>query len=271
MYPPTTGGEIGTAYLEIPAGELEGDLTVSVITSHRHYTRRCLVDPGLVGEYDREDPEYIRYTGENANIVWTPSMEELARDIVGDEDNPYLQAGLIYDYIVADIPYSHVPHMTLQVLGIPEAVFCHENGFGDCGTQSMYFCALCRSLGIPARACGGMQLIPGTEGSHFWAEFMVPGYGWIPADVTVAETADWSWTLSDEEKEAFKDYFFANLDPYRMVIQKDVSVPLHPDPEEPVAMAMAIQFPAMVCDGSIEDPSITAAMHWNVKVTPIDR
>lgn len=271
VYPPATGCELGTAYMEVILDSLETDLEVSVSTLHTHYRRECLVDPERVGEYDREDPEYVLYTTYGQNTVCTPDMEDLAWEIVGDETNPWFQARMIYDYIVENIPYSFVPHMSLQVLGIPESVFCHENGHGDCGTQSMYFSALCRSLGIPARACGGMQLVPGVEGSHFWAEFMLPGYGWIPVDVTVAETADWSWQLSDEERRVFKDFFFAALDPYRMVIQKDVSVPLHPDPREPVAMAVAIQFPAMVCTGSIQDPSIIAAMNWSVEVTPIDR
>lgn len=271
VYPPTTDRDIGTVFLECLLDSLETDLTVSVTTLHTHYERRCLVDPDRVGEYDIDDPDYIRYTSMNANIVYTQEMERLAREITEGEDNPYLQARLLYEYVVENVPYSHVPHMTMLVLGIPESVFCHENGYGDCGTQSMYFSALCRSLGIPARACGGRQLVPGAEGSHFWAEFMVPEYGWVPVDVTVAETADWSWSMSEEEKDAFKEYFFGNLDPYRMVIQKDVNLIPSPEPGERLAMETAIQFPAMVCSGSMDDPSMLAAMHWNVRVLPVER
>lgn len=270
-YPATTDGSIGTIYMEVPLSDLSEDLDISISTIHSHYTRRCLVDPEMVGEYDTEDSDYILYTGRNDNITWTPEMADLAREIVGSEENPYLQARLIYDYIVESVPYSHVPHMSLPVLGIPEAVFCHERGYGDCGTQSMYFSALCRSLGIPARACGGMQLVPGTEGSHFWAEFRVPGYGWIPVDVTMAETADWSWVLTRQQRDTFKQFFFANLDPFRMVIQRDVNIPVSPPAEEPLAMATAIQFPAMVCKTSIDDPSVLAAMNWSTVVTPLNR
>ena len=270
-YPATVHEDLGTLYMEVPLDSLEGDLEVSVKTVHTHYQRSCRVDPELVGEYDTAAPEYLRYTAQGTNIVYTQEMRRLAQEVVGDEDNPYLQARMIYDYVVENIPYSNMPHMTLLALGIPESVFCHEHGYGDCGTQSMYFSALCRSLGIPARACGGRQLVPGIQGAHFWAEFMVPGYGWVPADVTVAETADWSPFLSGEEAHAFKDYFFGNLDPYRMVIQKDVNLPLSPDPGEQVAMETAIQFPAVVCSESPRDLSLSAAMGWEVRVTPMGR
>lgn len=269
--PPTIHGDLGAVYLEVPLDSLEGDLEVSVKTAHTHYRRRCRVDSGQVGEYDTSDPEYIRYTAQTPNIVFTPDMRRLAQDIAGDEENPYLQARMIYDYVVENIPYSNMPHMSLQALGVPESVFCHEHGYGDCGSQSMYFSALCRSLGIPARACGGYQLVPGIEGAHFWAEFMVPGYGWVPADVTVAETADWSGSLESEEADAFKEFFFGNLDPYRMVIQKDVGIAPSPDPGEELAMETALQFPAVACDRSPRDLSIVAASGWEFSVTPLDR
>ncbi len=270
-YPPTMDRELGTIYMEIPLDSLEGDLTCSVSTIHTHFERRCIVDPEKVGSYDTEDIEYIKYTGQNPNIEVTPSIRALADGIVGSEENPYLQARMLYYYIVENIPYSFVPHVSIAARGIPESAYCHEYGYGDCGMQSMYFCALCRSLGIPARACGGFQLVPGAEGAHFWAEFMIPGYGWIPVDVTVAETADWSWCLSDSEMQVFKDYFFGNLDPYRMVVQKDVSVPLSPLPVEPVAFATAIQFPAAVCVESMVDVSFITARYWRFSVTPVQR
>ena len=270
-YPATMDRELGTIYMEIPLDSLEGDLTCSVSTIHTHFERRCIVDHAMIGSYDTEDIEYRKYTGQNPNIEITPEITSLAAGIVGSEENPYLQARMLYYYIVENIPYSFVPHVSIAARGIPESAYCHEYGYGDCGMQSMYFCALCRSLGIPARACGGFQLVPGTAGAHFWAEFMIPGYGWIPVDVTVAETADWSWCLTDTAIQDFKDYFFGNLDPYRMVVQKDVSVPLSPAPPEPVAFSTAIQFPAAVCVESMVDVSFITAAYWRFSVTPVQR
>jgi len=271
IYPPTTDCSLGTAYMEIPLDSIRDDLVVSLQSIHTHFERSTIVDPDMVLEYDMDDPVYQLYTKSNPNITVSPEIEALAQSIVGQEDNPYIQTEMLYHYVVDNVPYSHVPHLSISARGISESQYCHEHGYGDCGMQSMYFCALCRSLGIPARACGGLQLVPGVEGDHFWAEFMIPGYGWIPADVTVAESADWSWCLTDDQKQVFKDYFFGNLDPYRMVIQQDVSVPLSPEPLEPVAFPTAIQFPAAVCTESIQDPSFITGMNWSVEVTPLNK
>ena len=99
----------------------------------------------------------------------------------------------------------------------------------------------------------------------------VLGYAWIPADVAIAKTADWSWCLTDEQMQSFKDYYFGNLDPYRMVVQKDVSVPLSPSPLEPVAFSTAMQFPAAVCTESMVDVSFITAAYWRFSVTPVQR
>ncbi|VVB72439.1 Transglutaminase-like superfamily protein [uncultured archaeon] len=136
-------------------------------------------------------------------------------------------------------------------------------GFGDCGTQSDYFAALCRSLGIPARATGGLYIIPGMKGSHFWNEFYLEGYGWVPADVTFAESADWAYNATDEERSEFKDYYFGNMDPYRMVIQKDMSIPFVPDPGDAfIIYHTALQSARGTCNTSRDDIELIAMDHW---------
>ena len=156
-------------------------------------------------------------------------------------------------YILGNYSYSLAPHLMLNTAGIPESTYMLSTGFGYCGIQSMYFSALCRSLGIPARAIGGYQLLPGVEGTHFWAEFYVPEYDWVPVDVTIAEASEWSFNATNSEREVFKDYYFGNLDPYRFVIQKDVDIPLDPDPGDAVLFTTVHQKPAAVCDTCTED------------------
>gem|GEM_PF-4352940 len=56
----------------------------------------------------------------------------------------------------------------LFAFGIHEPYYAFETGIGDCGAQSMYFVALCRSLGIPARSTGGYQMIEGLAEAHVW-------------------------------------------------------------------------------------------------------
>ena len=150
------------------------------------------------------------------------------------------------------VKYSFTPHLSLQATGEPESVYVHENQFGDCGAQSMYFCALARSLGIPSRACGGFQLFSGNPCNHFWAEFYLPApyNAWVPLDPTAASLAYEVEGMSAEDKQAFINYFFSQLDPNRMSVQNDVDEALTPTPGEETYFKAAFQEPAIIFEGS---------------------
>lgn len=185
-----------------------------------------------------------------------------------NETNPYLQAQKIYMYIVDTLPYSHPPLSLLEMTNMPVSTYVLTTGIGDCGAQSQYFAALCRSLGIPARVTAGYQMVEGTAGTHVWAECYLEEYGWIPADVTVAEGAEWSYNATADERHRYKEYFFGSLDPYRYIIQKDIDIPLTPDLGDAVVLTRnVIQFPDAVCDTCTDNPSIMLAEHWTVTVT----
>ncbi len=266
---PVTEGQIAYVYYEIPADAIDGDLLITADIAFTSYEQRFTVDPALVGEYDTTDPEYILYTSSSRNIDVTDEIHALAEEIVGDETNPYPRAQAIYWHIVDTYPCSHVPHASLDTVEpkVAESSHMFATGHGDCGTQSMFFAALCRSLGIPARATGGYQMILAeTPGTHFWAQYYIEGYGWIPCDTTVAEVADWVDT-SGEDREIFKTYYANNLDPARFVIQKDVDVAMDPAiPRDAVVFRLVRQTPAIVCDTAEEDLELLAQFHIYLSV-----
>jgi hypothetical protein len=247
--PATLNGTLGDIYLEVPLAELTSDLQIEVKFKLRHYEQRfTIIDPNNVGIYDTSSALYKAFTASGKNTRISPEIAARARQIVGAQRNPYYAARLLYDHIVNNLTYSHVPHGSLGFLNIPESVYVHNHGYGDCGAQSMYFTALCRSIGIPARATGGYQLFPGMEGAHFWAEFYLPNYGWVPVDTSVAQIANYLPELTPAKKQAFKDYLFGSMDPYRWVIQKDVDLPFSPPAPEPTALSIVLQSPAILCD-----------------------
>jgi len=268
---PRTDGNLGSVYLEIPLEELKEDLQFSLEFLFRHYEQQFTVNHENVGEYDRESTLYQEYTRSQGNITINDDIRAKAKEIVGTEKNPYLAAKKIYDYVVENVWYSLMPHLTLNVLGLPESVYVHENGYGDCGAQSAYFVALCRAVGIPARDTGGWQLCPGHTGGHFWAEFYLPNYGWVPADTSIAQTAWYTGKVSEADTRVFREFYFANQDPYRFVIQKDVDIPLSPDPGEPVFLPMALQSPAVVCTTSEKDLSQLIDENWKMEFKPVNK
>ena len=135
------------------------------------------VDPEKVEPYDEKAAEYQRYTGSEPWLEVTDAIRARAGEIVGDETNPYVKARMIFDWVVYNIRYE---------LPDPEsrgAAKAFARRSGDCGDFSVAFCALCRAEGIPARtvtACWPFG------GGHVWAEVLIPPYGWVPADTSMA-------------------------------------------------------------------------------------
>ncbi len=273
-YPAQLDGDIGYVYYEFPLEQVQDSIRIGAKFSYTAYEVRFDVDPGKVGEYDKNSPLYKRYTASDKNIAITPEIRETALRIAGDETNPYLIAKKFYDHIVYDLDYSYMPHVALEALKIPESVYVHEHGYGDCGAQSMYFSALCRSVGIPARASGGMQLFPLSAahcGDHFWAHMYIPNYGWIPVDTSVGQAAKYIITISKEQQTDFIEYFFSKIDPFRYLIQVDVDVPLEPAPEEPLLFGMVLQAPTAECMEMDENPGLLFMENWKIRSKEISK
>jgi len=263
--------DIGYVYLEVPLDDLTDDVVVTVSYSLTSWQKHFDIDPSAVGEYDRSSADYATYTASHDNILITPEIIAEAKAVVGEETNPYLQAKLLYDYVVGNITYSYTPHLSLDAQSIAESEYVRTHRYGDCGAQSMYYCALLRSLGVPARSDGGYQTFGGGTGSHFWAEFYLPNYGWVPVDVTAADAIDWIWeeNATPEERARYKDYYFGNLDNLRYVIQNDVDERLTPLPGTPMPLSAAFQSPVASCLNSDQDVPVMAMIYWEFVITRV--
>lgn len=265
---PRVSGEIGTAYFEIPLEKLKGDLNIKVTFSFKHYEQYFKINPENVGVYDTNLHTYKKYTSSDKNILINPEIKAKALEVVGDEKNPYIRAKKIYNYIVENINYSYTPHLFIEHMKITETMFVHKNKFGDCGSQAAYFSSLCRCLGIPARATGGMLLTPGMPSGHFWAEFYLPNYGWVPIDTTAAEAMLESDEISPSQAKTVKEYYFAHQEPYRLVIQKDMDIPVHPLQEDAPFYSATLQAPRVECKSMETDPTVFILPTFKTEITP---
>ena len=170
--------------------------------------------------YDKTSYEYKLYTSPGYTIEITPKVREFVKEAVGDEQNPYLQAKKISEFVRDKVRYNIVD--LERGRGI-EALF--KFPFTDKETGAVYYegachqlCALliamCRSVGIPARSVFGFvgekvyrkeeelkqpvfpfekELSPeglsgaqhhGVMGPHMWAEFYLQDISWVPVDPT---------------------------------------------------------------------------------------
>ncbi|MBD3258197.1 T9SS type A sorting domain-containing protein [candidate division GN15 bacterium] len=163
------------------------------------------VVPSQVMPFDEQGDEFVNNTiGEP--FIESDNTELVARanDIIGDEDNPYVKARLIYDWVIDNMTYQDVDRLK-------GALYALSNGHGECGEYSALFAALCRAVDVPARPVVGFWAEEGKS-THVWAEFYLQNIGWIPVDPTVAD--DWG----------DRDYYFGNIDNRRLILSKGYNV-----------------------------------------------
>lgn len=196
------------------------DITITRHFRFTAYETAFRIDPARVGLYDSDDPIYRYYTRSQELLEQTPEVILVAREIIGDEENPFLQAKAIYRWCMENISYKYPPNRGIRY-SLPRRT-------GDCGSYSLIFVALCRAVGIPARVANGHWCCEPKKNYHVWNEFYIPKYGWIPADAT-----DGRVNRDDAGKLAGKGdpyYYFGNLDSGRFISSKGTSIQLYPSP-----------------------------------------
>jgi len=125
----------------------------------------------------------------------SPEIRIVASDLAGDEKNPVLQARKFFQYVIDKSDHYSQSGPMPKGLCLGSAKECML-GTGDCCTdQHALFIALCRSRGIPCRLMYGSRLKPENEGKDHdpgyrcWPTFFAPGLGWVPLDISSADTA----------------------------------------------------------------------------------
>ncbi|MBK8000564.1 MAG: transglutaminase domain-containing protein [Verrucomicrobia bacterium] len=125
----------------------------------------------------------------------TPEIRKVANQLAGKETNPVLQARKFFQYVIDKSDHYSKFSAMPKGLCLGSAKECML-GTGDCCTdQHALFIALCRARGIPCRLMYGSRLKPENEGKDFdpgyrcWPNFFAPGLGWVPLDISSADTA----------------------------------------------------------------------------------
>lgn len=132
---------------------------------------------------------FARHLAPERFVLVDATTQRLAREIVGNENNPLLQARRIYDYVTGEMTYDAARQSWTG--STEHALTC---SVGNCNDIHALFISLARSAGIPARLVLGQALEPpppGQEscelcGYHCWAEFFCRGLGWVPVDASCA-------------------------------------------------------------------------------------
>lgn len=132
------------------------------------------------------EPELLRYTQPTEFIDLTQDIEEQAREIVGSETDTYKVLVKIAEWIRQNVEYD-LSTLTADV--VQKSSWVLEYRQGVCDELTNLFISMVRSIGIPARFVSGTVYsnLDYQWGPHGWAEVYLPGYDWVPFDVTFGQ------------------------------------------------------------------------------------
>lgn len=119
-----------------------------------------------------------------------PEIENLAEEIVQDEENIYDKSRAIYDWIDDNIEYEIGRRGRLP----KHAYWVLESGTGDCDEQSFLYASLSRAVGIPAWIELGVLY---DRGGERWG-----GHGWIRTKI-ISENNTGGWVNIDTVNDQF--------------------------------------------------------------------
>jgi transglutaminase-like putative cysteine protease len=166
--------------------EAPGTATVSFTAKVRLSTIRYYVFPDRVKTLSDIPEEIVSlYCGDMIKYMLNDDFIVIkAKELAGDETNPYWIARRMYDYVISSVSYE-------MVGGWNVAPMVLERGTGSCSEYSFALIALCRAAGVPARYVGSI-VIRGEDASldeafHRWVEIYLPDYGWVPFDANAGD------------------------------------------------------------------------------------
>lgn len=201
-----------------------------IVTEFRLRRRevRGLADASKAGpitaEHKRAFAKELRL--DELHMEVTPEIRKIADELCGTETNPVLQARKCFDFVIQKSDHYSLFGSAPKGKCLGDAMEC-LGGTGDCCTdQHALFIALCRARGIPCRLIYGSRLNYKNEGKDYdpgyrcWPRFFAPGLGWVPVDVSAA----------DSTKDGDGDRWFGGLDDRRIEWSEGRDFDLEPKP-----------------------------------------
>ncbi|MBU0681694.1 MAG: hypothetical protein KKD73_09750 [Proteobacteria bacterium] len=156
---------------------------------------------------------------------------ELAAKITAGKTTVLAKAKAIYDWTCENM------YRDPKTIGCGPGDVCSllQTPGGKCTDIHSVFVALCRAAGVPAREIfgirlGKMDVQDISTWQHCWAEFYLPGFGWVPvdpADVRKLMLKE-NLKLEDQEARELRAYFWGAWDAYRVELAMGRDLILNP-------------------------------------------
>ena len=214
-------------YAKWDKGTKKRMLKLSFNVSRQEVLHRNL--PSKEAAWDRAD--YALYLAPTSLAPLDGDIKKLALKITGSKKTVLQKAKAIYDWTVENT------YRNPDTRGCGKGDVCEliKDPGGKCTDISSIFVALARAAGVPSREVFGIRLGKKsgediTKWQHCWAEFYLPGYGWVPVDpadvrkMMLKEDLE----LADNKTREYRDYFWGGVDPYRFKVGEGRDLVLNP-------------------------------------------
>jgi hypothetical protein len=176
--------------------------------------------------YNTSSEMYGHFTSPDVDCPSTaPEILKLLPGILQKEQNPYLKAKRIYDYVITQLSYT-----ALERNAEPGASIRARQG--DAFSYAALACTLLRAAGIPARMISG-YLVGEDQAAvlrHFWNEFYIETVGWVPMDALLGDMPALSPVSGGTEVDV-KSFYFGNLDNRHIAFTKGLNTASRMSPD----------------------------------------
>jgi transglutaminase-like putative cysteine protease len=170
-------------------------------------------------------PQSIRQDSSNVSAMYTQSSVLIPSDdlkiiaaagsITGREQNPYLKSRAVYDWILANI---QIKEPLFPQTGVINSL---EERQADPYTAALLYTAISRAAGVPCIPVGGVFLDPGGMTTrHYWAEFWIDGFGWVPVDPAMGAGMLTAAEDDPEKARETANFYFGSLDNQRIAFSR---------------------------------------------------
>lgn len=153
-----------------------------------------------------------------------PKVKQLAKEATKGAKTILDKARKVYEWTIANTHRD--PNVKGCGLGEAIRTLTEASGGGKCADISSVFITVARAAGIPARDVFGLRTSgkPGaiTGDFHCWAEFYLPGTGWVMADPADVRKAMLVEKLAEDAPEVKKhtEFFWNGDNLFRIALNR---------------------------------------------------
>lgn len=213
-------------FFEVPKGKSSFKYKMTLIVERLEDSH----NPSTIKESGAVDTVfYHKFLDPSRLAIQDERIKRHADKAIGTKKTVLGKAKSIYDFVLKNMEYSKISSGAGKgdVNRVCISIMSGKHGEGNCTDFHSLFGSLMRMQGIPVRFTMGFPLKPGDNetkgptivkgGYHCWAEFYVPGFGWLPVDISEAD--------KDPSK---KDYYFGSIDENRIAFSTGRDITLVP-------------------------------------------